>query len=201
MTLFHRDQGLLDEWASFNIVETISISLDVGGGPQPPITTGERRSAQDMVALLGAVERVRSQYADLRQQGANNRIFTNMADGRPILRELLQRARGEVLVVDPWFQDWSLLEDAGDQPPRVLIGGNVGPPPSTFWGRARQWNDRGAPFHDRFFLWDGGGVAVGTSANTFGDRLFRIARLGAAESEVLQILFSLWWDDPGFRPA
>ena len=86
-------------------------------------------------------------------------------------------------------------------PPRVLIGGNVDPPPATFSGRARQWHDRGAPFHDRFFLWDGGGVSVGTSANTFGDRLFRIARLGAAESEVLQTQFSLWWDDTGFRPT
>jgi hypothetical protein len=84
VTLFHRDLGLLDEWESFNIVEAISISMDVGGGPQRPITIGEKRSAQDMVALLGAVERVRSQYANLRRQGANNRIFNNMADGRPI---------------------------------------------------------------------------------------------------------------------
>lgn len=201
LTLFHRDQGLLDEWESFNIVEVISVSMNVGGAPQAPITVGDLRSAQDMVALLGAVERVRSQYANLRQQGAKNRIFNNMADGRPILIELLQRARGEVLVVDPWFKDWGLLDDVGDQPPRVLIGGDVDPPPPTFSGRARRWQDRGAPFHDRFFLWDGGGVSVGTSANTFGDRLFRIARLGAAESEVLQTQFSLWWDDPGFRPA
>jgi hypothetical protein len=199
--LFHRDHGLLDEWESFNIVEAISISLDVGGGPESPITTGEKRPAQDLVALLGAVERVRSQYASLRQEGANNRIFSNMAAGRPVLRGMLRRARGEVLVVDPWFRDWDLLDDVGDQPPRVLIGGAVDPPPATFAGRARQWQESGAPFHDRFFLWRNGGVSVGTSANTFGDRLFRVARLGAAESEVLQIQFSLWWDDPGFRPT
>jgi hypothetical protein len=199
--LFHRDQGLLDRWDSFNLVERISLSLDVGGGPQPPTVIGETRSPQDIVAFLGAVERVRQQYVDLRKEGTKNRIFDSIVEGRPELRQMLERARGEILVVDPWFGDWTLLEDIGDQPPRVLIGGGAPDPPSTFAGRARRWHTRTAPFHDRFFLWDGGGVSVGTSASTFGDRLFRIARLSAAETEVLKTQFALWWSDPGFVPV
>jgi len=197
--LNHRDGMLLDEWQSFNIVESISVNLIVNGSEQPPITIGGRRNPQELVALLGAVERVRSQYATLRREGTHNRIFDDLAEGRAALRAILERAHGELLVVDPYFRDWALLENLGGQPPRVLIGSGVDPPPPSFTGRVARWRERLAPFHDRFFLWEGGGVAVGTSAGAVRDRLFRIVRTGAAESDVLRWRFALWWSDPGFE--
>jgi hypothetical protein len=112
---------------------------------------------------------------------------------------VLERAHGELLVVDPYFRDWPLLENLGGQPPRVLIGPDVDPPPPTFTGKAARWRSGLAPFHDRFFLWEGGGVSVGTSAGAVRDRLFRIVRMGAAESDVLRSRFALWWSDPGFE--
>lgn len=196
--LTHRDGQLLDEWQSFNIVETISINLTFDGAEQAPKTIGETRKQQDLVELLGAVERVRKQYADLRRGGARNRIFQTAADGRAALQGVLERATGELLVVDAFFKDWSLLESLGTPPPRVLIGPDAQAPPTSFEGKVARWTKSYAPFHDRFFLWQGGGVSVGTSAGAVRNRLFRIVRISAAESEALREQFSLWWDDPGF---
>ncbi|HEX5592560.1 MAG TPA: hypothetical protein VFX35_04345, partial [Solirubrobacterales bacterium] len=50
--LTHRDGQLLDEWQSFNIVETISINLTFDGAEQAPMTIGETRKQQDLVELL-----------------------------------------------------------------------------------------------------------------------------------------------------
>jgi hypothetical protein len=197
--LNHRDGTLLDEWRSFNIVESISITMTVNGSEQPPIEIGERRPPQDLVGLLGAVERVRSQYATLRREGAHNRIFDDLAEGRKALRAILERAHGELLVVDSYLRDWDLVSHLDGQPPRVLIGPDVDPPPASFSGRVARWRTGLAPFHDRFFLWDGGGVSVGTSAGAIRNRLFRIVRIGAAECEELRSRFALWWSDPGFE--
>ena len=84
--LTHRDGTLLDEWRSFNIVESVSFTLVVDGAEQPPVTTGDTRDAQDVVELLGAVERVRSQYATMRREGTANRVFEDLANGRQALR-------------------------------------------------------------------------------------------------------------------
>ena len=197
--LHHRDGMLLDGWRSFNIVESISINLVVNGSEQRPVMIGERRQRQQLVALLGAVERVRSQYATLRREGTHNRIFNALDEGRKALRAILERAHGELLVLDPYFRDWALLSDLSGPPPRVLIGPKVDPPPPAFTGRVARWRQGLAPFHDRFFLWEGGGVSVGTSAGAVRDRLFRIVRMGAAESDVLRSRFTLWWSDPGFE--
>lgn len=196
--LHHRDGMLLDEWQSFNIVESVSITMTVNGAEQAPIKTGEKRGPQDLVELLGAVERVRSQYATLRREGTHNRIFEDLNEGRDALQAILERAPGELLVVDAWFRDWALLENVTGPPPRVLIGKDVDPPPAQFPGRVAQWRSGLAPFHDRFYLWEGGGVSVGTSAGAIRARLYRIVRMGAAESNVLRDRFALWWADPGF---
>ncbi|HWX97208.1 MAG TPA: hypothetical protein VNZ01_10200 [Solirubrobacteraceae bacterium] len=197
--LSHRDGALLDEWPSFNVIESISISINADGAELPPVNVGERRSPQDLVEHLGSVERVRSQYATLRREGTHLRIFDDLDEGRKELRAILERAPGEVLVLDPYFRDWDLLTNLGGPPPRVLIGSDSDPPPEGFPGKVARWRGRLAPFHDRFFLWEGGGVSVGTSAGGVRDRLYRIVRMGAAESEELRTRFALWWGDPGFE--
>ncbi len=199
--LTHRDGDLLDEWRSFNIVESISITPTYDGSRQPMMTVGEKRGPQDLVALLGAVERVRSQYAQMRKGGVANRLFDDAGEGRQALLAMLRRAPGELLVVDPFFNDWPLLAEAGGGPQRVLIGPDSPAPPEGFTGKARRSRGGFAPFHDRFYLWEGGGLSVGTSAGMKRNRLFRISRIGAAEAEELRDRFSLWWADPAFEPA
>jgi hypothetical protein len=197
--LTHRDGTLLDEWRSFNIVESISFTLVVNGAEQPPVTTGDTRQAQDIVELLGAVERVRSHYATMRRKGTANRIFHDIDAGREPLRAILRRVPGELLVVDAYLRDWELLSAVSGPPPRVLIGSDVPPPPPGFAGSVGRWRKGRAPFHDRFFLWEGGGVSVGTSAGAIHDRLFRIVRMSPVEADTLRSQFALWWQDPGFE--
>lgn len=199
--LTHRDGELLDEWRSFNIVESISITPTYNGATQRTQTIGERRDAQDLVSLLGAAERVRSQYGQMRKSGVANRLFEDMSKARDLLLAALLRAPGELLVVDPFFDDWPLLESLGERPQRILIGPDSPAPPPAFRGRARRPKAKVAPFHDRFYLWEGGGLSVGTSAGMKTKRLFRISRIGAAEAQELRDMFSLWWTDPAFLPA
>ncbi len=135
----------------------------------------------------------------MRREGTANRVFEDLDEGRDALRAILERAPGELLVVDAYLRDWGLVSDLGNPPPRVLIGAAVPPSPEDFVGSVGQGRDGLPPFHDRFFLWEGGGVSVGTSAGAIHDRLFRIVRMGAAESDVLRSRFALWWQDPGFE--
>ena len=193
--LTHRDGVLLDERNSMNLAETISFTLTVNGAEQPPVTIGETRGRQDLVGLLGGVERVRRQYADLRRRGTRNRLFEDPSEGWKALRATLERTQGELLVLDPFFRNWALLDGLGSPPPRVLIGAGGGDPPTTFVGQVRRWRHDVVPFHDRFFLWDNGGVSVGTSAGATRHRLFRIVRIGAAEADVLRERFVEWWAD------
>jgi hypothetical protein len=197
--LHHRDGGILDEWQSFNIVESIGLTLEVDGARQPTRWSGDTRGPPDLAETLGAVARVRQQFVELRRGGLSARLFDRQAEGREELRRILERVTGELLVLDPWLRDWNLLTDlVADS--RVLIGADVPDPPSEFAGKVGRWSRPGAaPFHDRFFLWEGGGLSVGTSAGSRRDRLFRLVRIGAVESEELRDRFSLWWSDPGFR--
>jgi hypothetical protein len=199
--LTHRDGTLLDAWERFSIVESVSISVGIfGDSSATTTTTGETRGRQDLVELLGAVERIKSQYAWLRREGAHNRLFDNPEMAIRALRSVLERAPGEILVLDPFFDAWSLLTDLPGPAPRILIGPDAKGPPVGFPGRVRRWRGSLAPFHDRFFLWEGGGMSIGTSPGTTTDRLFRMTRIGAAEAAVLHERFALWWDDPGFVP-
>lgn len=197
--LHHRDGSMLDEWPPFNIVESIGLTMEVNGARQPTVWIGDRREAPDLVELLGAVQRVRSQYATMRRGGLAARLFDDPADGREALRKLLLRAPGELFVIDPWLRDWDLVDNLPSGPCRVLLGSSVDPPPPTFAGKVAQHTGDLAPFHDRFFLWEGGGVTVGTSAGTSKRRLFRIARISGVEADELRQRFALWWSDAGFQ--
>lgn len=201
--LYHRDGEMLDEWQPFNIVEAIGLTLTVDGAEQPTTWIGDRREGPELVELLGAAERVRAQFAEMRRGGLVQRLIDDRAAGRRALRRLLERAGGEVTVVDPYLKDWDLLMGLDGPPPRVLIGARAPDPPPQFTGRVARWRGGGefevAPFHDRFFLWDGGGVSVGTSSGPGEDRLFRLVRISDVESRDLRERFALWWGDPDFE--
>jgi hypothetical protein len=198
--LHTRDGELLDEWPAFNIVESIGLTMTVDGTRRPITWIGGKRTGVDLVERLGSVERVRKQYENLRRQGLSRRLFDDPALGWRTLRRMLERTPGEVLVIDPWLRDWGLLSGLGGIPPRVLIGANVPGPPAEFEGKVARWRRKSAvPFHDRFFLWDGGGVSVGTSTGSPAARLFRIARIAAAESSELHERVAVWWSDPDFE--
>ncbi|MDQ4125787.1 MAG: hypothetical protein M3134_09335, partial [Actinomycetota bacterium] len=197
------DGQLLDQRRPFNLVERIGTTMIVNGHRQRTAWTGETRDPQGLVELLAATERVRAQYAELRRTGVRQRIFDRSDDALDAVRRLLERRNGELFVIDPWLRNWDLLEGLPGPPPRVLVGAGAPHPPSWFTGRAARWRKTAeqpiAPFHDRFYLWEGGGLTVGTSIVAGGSRLFRIARLPAAEAAELGERFALWWPDPAFE--
>lgn len=201
--LHDREGRLLDAWEPFNIVEKIGMTMSVNGHEQPTTWTGDLRDAPDLVELLGATERVRAQYSALRQGGLAERLFDDRKAARTALRRLVRRAPGGMMVIDPYFSDWELLAETQDPPPRVLVGAKASHPPDDFRGQVARWKEGKdedvAPFHDRFFLWPGGGVSIGTSMGPGRDRLFRIVRISAVESEELLQRFALWWADGRFE--
>lgn len=193
--LHHRDGTLLDAWRPFMLLESIHMTMTVtspDGQNAHSRTHVIGRDGPDLVLvdLLAAAERVKREFVSMRRTGLSARLIDDPAVGMVALRRLLERGQGEVLVMDPYLRDWPLVDGLPSGPARVLIGARVDGPPPGFSGRAKQWRATKqhdiAPFHDRFFLWEGGGVAVGTSAGPGGRRFFRIARIDAIEASELR---------------
>lgn len=61
--------------------------------------------------------------------------------------------------------------------------------------KARAWPGK-PPWHDRIYLWKGGGLSVGTSPSGLGHRVARLDRLNANEAAGWQTMFNAWWVDP-----
>jgi hypothetical protein len=65
----------------------------------------------------------------------------------------------------------------------------------------RVWQGKPTPFHDRGYLWRGGGISVGASQNGLGGRMFTIDVLEPAVVKRLTDLFNSWWADPLAQPT
>ena len=189
------DGTLLDAAGPVHLAEAIYIGDGLAAGTDKLVT---------LRARLDRLARVDAEHAELLGAGLADRVVVAGADGRRILADRLAWARGELLVFDPYFgkspDDWALLDAAG-RPCRVLTKATVGrtPGPSC---RVRRWALEGnPPFHDRAFLWEGGGITVGTSPNGLGVRLSLIDDLAPAAANALRGHFELWWADSRFVDA
>lgn len=190
------DGTLLDAAGPVHLAEAIYIGDRLAAGTAEPVTLRVR---------LDRLARVDAEHAELLGAGLADRVVVAGADGRRVLADRLTWARGELLVFDPFFgksrDDWALLDAAG-RPCRVLTAATVvgTPGPSC---RIRRWTSkvRPPPFHDRAFLWDGGGFTVGTSPNGLGARLSLVDDLAPAAVDALRGHFELWWADPRFFDA
>lgn len=201
-----RDGFLLDMTDSYYLAESIGITL-VAGGKENEVVVGRRRPVPSLVERSASVKRVVEQYREWFDRGIDGKVFSEEEQARDALVAHLKASRGSVIICDPYFgntqsdrdpePDWALLRDL-DRPLRVLTSGRAKPArpnPKIPNLEVRQWtNKRGSPpFHDRWYLWERGGLHVGTSPNGFGGRLFRMQRLGAVESEALKVRFEAWW--------
>lgn len=185
--LFDRGGALLDGSDEFYIV---------GGGVPPALHD-----------RLERIDRVDQEFASLLQAGAAGRIVAIGDDGVSKLAELLRAARGELSIFDPYFSSksaWDVLE-AVPIPIRILTGSSgVGPPQGTSMAtpsiEVRRWagSGRSPDFHDRAYLWDGGGLVVGTSPNGLGNRFALIDRLAPSTVTALLASFEKWWTSSDF---
>jgi hypothetical protein len=213
--LFDRDGLLLDASDRMWTVEGWQLTINVPGSP-PTVAGRNYAKAVDLLERLRISDDVEESYKQWLKDGLEERVIDDPLTGLPALQALLGGACGELCVLDPYFgwdlADWSVLA-AVQVPIRVLSGHGyydrktgrlqkekVTPiPPGTAstapYIKAKSW--RGPqPWHDRFYLWDGRGLVVGTSPSGLGKRLARIDRLTSTEAEGWRHLFNSWWSSP-----
>jgi hypothetical protein len=213
--LYDMDGLWLDGTDRVGTVEQINLTIDFGTSrTQTTIGHAER---PDLTARLRSTDAVEKRFRSMLEAGLPGRIIDDPAASFSRLRGALGRARRELLVLDPYFgwkgDDWTVIDDV-DVPVRVLTGHGrydrrtgtlrkqciVPPPPGiaprTSSVEVRSWRAEPPPWHDRFYLWESGGLSVGTSPSGLGDRLARLDRIGAVEAEGWTKHFELWWNDP-----
>ncbi len=205
VTLTDRDGNLLDGSDHFNIAESIGFKINdqpirTFVGLQPNTVT----SVNDRLARMNRVE---IEYAQLLAEGAKGRIVAVGDDGVARLAEWLEAANEELLVFDPYFDkdaNWKVLEKVTI--PIRLLTGRKGVLPSSALAMAsnslevKVWvgNGPNPPFHDRAYLWPGGGLKVGTSPSGLGHRLSLLDTLTPTLATDLTTRFESWWSSNDF---
>ncbi len=207
LRLYDSGGRLLDAAERVVLVEAVHLSV----GPfdaAPSVSVLGDDTSPSLVRRLADLDRSEQEYVELLRAGATDRVVSDQASGRAGIAKRLAAARGELLVFDPYFgnngDDWDLLRSVAG-PIRVLTSSTVSTrPPSHLASKVlvRGWRaSKGKPpFHDRGYLWDGGGISVGTSPNGLGQRLSVVDMVEPAVVAVLQRSFEIWWADSRAAP-
>jgi hypothetical protein len=203
------DGELLDRSGPHPIVERLEVAMEINGERLPPIISGISDPPPNLQVRIERRDEVQAELQEIIENAAQAGILADRSVAIERLTALLERARGELLVMDPFFGqdpgDWRLLDgvkipvraltaklaqDSAGEVLRVTLGPNV-------QARFR----RKAPFHDRIYVWDGGGLSVGGSPTTFGQAPLRLARLGTSEVDLWRGQFETLWHSPHFHPV
>lgn len=199
--LHHRDGALLDITAPHWLVEQINFTFSVRAeGADTGTTTSFQGENYEPTATerIERFDRAEREYREWLEKGLAGRIIRDATTAMALIKSELKLARGELLVLDPYFGadplDWQVLNDTA-VPVRVLTGAKAHPPASPMPNvDARKFRFRRAPeFHDRFYLWNEGGLSVGTSPSGLGKRDARIDRLDPVEAGGWKALFETYW--------
>lgn len=198
---------LLDAADDVRLIEKVSVTVHVAGkerdsttsvGPGLPVPTATTR--------LGRLKAAEAEWERLVAAGMSNRVIATRAAGSDVVRKHIAAARSELMVFDPYFgaksRDWSVLADV-KVPVRILTASTSRPPadsaPNAPKIEVKQWVGGGRPpFHDRAYLWEGGGLVVGTSPSGLGRRMAMVDTLDSRLSRELQRMFKTWWSDSRF---
>jgi len=207
LRLYDLGGRLLDAADDVHLLESLNLSLNVGGVSET--TSLGDNSRPTLWHRLEALNRADREHTELLEAGLPGRVVVQGANGLAVLRNRLAPAREELLVYDSYFgtqaTDWDVLSDV-TVPIRLLTSMTTVPPgvaPLAPSLTCRRWVDKKNarfPFHDRGYLWEGGGVSVGTSPNGLGGRVSLIDVLEPAVVAQLAEMFEIWWKDPTLRP-
>jgi hypothetical protein len=207
LRLYDAGGRLLD--AAERVVLVESVHLTVGtAGADPTVAVIGNDTDPSLVERLADLDRSEHEYAEMLRTGATDRVVSDQMTGWAQLAKRLAAARGELRIFDPYFgndsNDWELLRPV-DCPIRLLTSTNVNTrPPQDFASNltVRGWASKGQPppFHDRYYLWNGAGITVGTSPNGLGQRLSVLDTVEPAVVALLQQNFETWWADSRAAP-
>jgi hypothetical protein len=209
LALYSLDGELLDQSGPYPIIERVGLTLEINGERQPPVISGITDPPPELQARIERRDEVRTELKEVIESAAQARILADRSIAIERLKDLLKRARGELLVMDRYFgqdvTDWRLL-DGVTVPVRVLTGklartreGEV--VKATLGAQVEARFRPKAPIHDRIYTWEGGGISIGGSPTSFGQAPLRIARLSASESDLWRPEFETLWQSPFFSPV
>lgn len=204
--LFDRDGVLVDATNRLSMVEQIQASFSLLDTSETTTVTVGSIQNLDLVQRLQRADEAENQFTTLLERGLANRIIDDPTTGLLRLQANLQYAIGHLDILDPYFghapADWMVLDQVSVHV-RVLTnhGGNLTHPPAGTAARAlslnvRKWQNGKTAWHDRVYLWSGGGLTVGTSPSGLGKRVARLDRMGGTEATGWQQLFDSWWAGP-----
>jgi hypothetical protein len=203
LSLYAPDRRLLDRRAPAPFLESVTLAISVGDGEPITTTVGARASPPTIAERQALQADLQESLEALRRVGAENRVLRERSSGLARLRALLELARGELLVSDPFFgqeeHDWNLVKDL-KVPVRVLtrkIQGEPAPIPAGVKARIRPKASN--LMHERVYVWDGGGFLLGGSPSTIGGPPVTIQPLSAIDAEVQRATFEGVWTSPHFR--
>ena len=214
--LYDRDGVLLDATDRFAILEQINLTM-TAGDTATSVQVG-RSGPVSLTSRLEKADQAEAAYRKMLEEGLAGRIIDDPQHGLPELASLLSQARGHLDVLDPYFghhlPDWDVLTKV-PVAIRVLTGygwkwqkgpvqkvqlPTAGSPAAALPMEVRAWRQPSAPWHDRVYVWDGGGLSVGTSPSGLGNRVARLDRLSAVEADGWKRLVDAWWNAPDSVP-
>jgi hypothetical protein len=202
-----RNGVFLDCSGPYPLVEGFQVRVSIAGGEATPAVTQAPPVAPGLTARLDRSIEIEAALERIRRQAATRRILRRKEETVEQLLRQLRRARGELLIMDRFFgqaeTDWAMLAEL-PIPIRVLTGKllrddeeAIVPVPVAESVSVKHRTK--APFHDRVYLWDAGGVTIGGSPTTFGQATLRLAPLSPHESEILRGEFEEHWASEHFK--
>ncbi len=215
--LYSSSGELLDEIGPHALAERITMEISIVG------ESGERSDVHRSV-LGGDVEPLTlreslSRQLDVQQaaqrqleEAAQRRTADTRAGAIARIRSAIERARSDLLIQDPYFgqrrEEWELVAGLA-VPVRVLTRkiqrwGRNQPHrpvlmPNGVEARCRPSNSN--DIHERVWIWEGGGLIVGSSPSHFGKAPVHINELTAAEAAVWRAKIETLWLQSDSRPV
>ncbi len=196
------DGELLDRSGPYPLVERIEMTMVVNGHRQSPVVSGTTESPPDLDQRMVRADELASDIQKIVDLGVQARVIADRQTAFDRLAAHLRRARGELLIRDPYFgqdvEEWRLLDDV-PVPVRVLTAkiAKDGIPVIAKHVQAR-YRPRERGFHERVYLWDEGGLSIGGSPTTFGQGHVRMTRIRPSEAAIWRAGFEAFWDSPLF---
>lgn len=186
---------LLDAVDNVRLLEQINLRINVMTSQKDraasDIQLGRPAATVDAQAHLDALARSATAMREAHAAGIPQRVNA----GAAVLRDRLGAARGELLVVDRYFgkhaSEWELLRNV-QVPIRLLRTRYTTPPPTGLAIQVRQSDP--SHFHDRYYLWEDGGLHVGASPSGIDkSAVYLMTALEPVVANHLTERFETWW--------